>query len=217
MEKTCIICGKKFIPAARHETIQLTCGLECRKIRNNEKTMARKQDPDIRARNQKRYYDTHKTYCVLCGKVVEHVSFMTSNAPTARMHDECVYEDCRRSLMTGYRINHVQQLRLAYRGYGVSEFVNETIAWREEHMPMSECDDVILKYVPEQFRLAVDMIRRNVDTGLYELDLRTEFKDGEFVMKRLTFQKMKHIRAYFMDVKEKRKLSSNFSELHVIM
>ena len=112
MEKTCIICGKLFTPALRHETVQRTCSPECRRLYSNEQSRAYQQKPDIKAMRRKQYYDTHKTYCQLCGKVVEHDMNARSNAPTARMHDECVYADCRRTLMCGNKLNHVQQLRI---------------------------------------------------------------------------------------------------------
>lgn len=203
MEKICIICKKPFTPAPRHNSVQRTCSPECRRIYNNERSLARQHDPENKARRKKQYYDTHKTYCQLCGKVVEHPIYATNNAPTARMHDECVYEDCRRSLLCGSRIGHVQQLRLAYRGYRVKDFIAESTEWRDKHMPMSACDERAFHYVPQQFWLAVDRIVQNPETGMIELDLRTGFKNNEFVIEHVQFARLKDIRPYFMKLKEK--------------
>lgn len=204
MEKTCIICGNPFTPVPKHSGIQLTCSAECRKTYNYERIRARQRDPEFISKRRKHYYETHQTLCQLCGKVVEHPLTVSSNAPTARMHDECVYEDCRRSLLCGKRLNHVQQLRLMYRGYGISEFEEECKDWRDEHMPMSACNERLLKYVPLRFQLAVDRIQQNTDTGLYELDLRTGFKANKYIMKELTFRRMGDIRTYFTNLKKKK-------------
>lgn len=210
MEKICIICKKPFTPAPRHETVQRTCSEECRRIYNNEYAKAKQRDPAIKARKRKQYYDTHKTYCQLCGEVVEHDLTARSNAPTARMHDECVYEDCRRTLMCGKKLNHAQQLRLMYRGYSITDFKDECVTWRNKNMPMSACDDSMLIYVPQQYMLAVDRIALNVETGMYELDVRTDFQNGNFVVERHTFTRLRDIRRFFSSLRKNLKLSSNF-------
>ena len=41
------------------------------------------------------------------------------------MHNECVYEDCRKTLEEGKTLSHVQLLRLQARGYTIPEFKEE--------------------------------------------------------------------------------------------
>lgn len=212
MEKTCIICGKQFTPVLRHSTVQVTCGPECRKIYNNERSRLRQQDPEFLAKKQRDYYATHVIRCLICGKPVNRVFLEGRLISKPRLHDECVYADCRNSLLCGKRLDHVQQLRLAAKGYGVKEFVKETRAWRDEHMPMSECLDNMLSYVPQQFWLALDRAIYNCDTEQYEVTLRTDCHNGRFKTKNLKFKSLQQMQQHFRDVRTVQKLSSNFQK-----
>lgn len=212
MEKTCIICGKQFTPVLRHSSVQLTCGPECRKIYNGERSRIRQQNPDFLAKKHRDYYATHVIQCLICGKPVDRVFLEGRLIAKPRLHDECVYEDCRRSLLCGKRLDHVQQLRLASKGYGVKEFVKETRAWRDEHMPMSACFSNMLKYIPQQFWLAADRVDYNTETQQYEVDLRTDYRNGKFRMKYLKFNTLQEMQKYFRDVRTVQKLSSNFQK-----
>lgn len=212
MEKTCIICGKQFTPVLRHSSVQLTCGPECRKIYNGERSRIRQQDPDFLAKKHQYYYGTHKTLCLICGKPVNRVFLEGRLIAKPRLHDECVYADCRNSLLCGKRLDHVQQLRLASKGYGVKEFVKETCAWRDEHMPMSECLDSMLSHIPQQFWLALDRAVYNCDTAQYEVTIRTDRHNGRFKTKNLKFKSLQEMQRYFRDVRTVMKLSSNFQK-----
>lgn len=212
MEKTCIICGQPFTPALRHSSVQVTCGPECRKIYNGERSRIRQQDPEFLAKKHQYYYDTHKTLCLICGKPVNRIFLEGRLIAKPRLHDECVYADCRRSLLCGKRLDHVQQLRLASKGYGVKEFVKETRIWREEHMPMSECLDSMLSYIPQQFWLALDRAVYNCDTNQYEVTLRTDCHKGRFRTKNLKFKSLQQMQQHFRDVRTFQKLSSNFQK-----
>ena len=212
MEKTCIICGKQFTPVLRHSGIQLTCGPECRKIYNDERSKIRRQNPEFRAKKHQGYYDTHVIQCLICGKPVNRVFLEGRLIAKPRLHDECVYTDCRNSLLCGRRLNPVQQQRLVAKGYGVKDFVVECKAWRDKHMPMSACFSNMLNYIPRQFWLAADRVDYNTETQQYEVDLRTEYRDGEFRMRYLKFNTLQEMQKYFRDVRTFQKLSSNFQK-----
>lgn len=212
MKKTCIICGKQFTPVLRHSGIQLTCGPECRKIHNEERSIIRRHDPEFLAKKHQDYYDTHKTLCLICGKPVNRVFLEGRLISKPRLHDKCVYDDCRNSLLCGKRLDHVQQLRLASKGYGVKEFIKETHAWRDEYMPMSECLDSMLSHIPQQFWLALDRAVYNNKTDRYEISLRIDCCNGEFTVKQLTFTSLQEMQRYFRDVRTFQKLSSNFQK-----
>lgn len=212
MEKICIMCGKPFTPTARHNSVQRTCGPECRKLYNNEKSRIRQQDPEFRAKKLKYYYDTHTTCCLICGKPIDRIFMEGKLVAKPRLHDECVYADCRNTLLCGKKLDHVQQLRLASKGYGVKEFVKETCAWRDEHMPMSACLDSMLSHIPQQFRLALDRAVYNCDTEQYEITIRTDRHNGRFKTKNLKFRSLQQMQRYFRDVRTFQKLSSNFQK-----
>lgn len=212
MEKICIMCGKPFIPVARHSRVQRTCGPECRKQYNNEKSRIRQQDPEFRVKKLKYYYDTHTIHCLICGKPIDRIFIDGKLVAKPRLHDECVYANCRNTLLCGKKLDHVQQLRLASKGYGVKEFVKETRAWRDEHMPMSACFSNMLKYIPQQFWLAADRVDYNTETQQYEVDLRTDCRNGKFKMRYLKFDTLQEMQRYFRDVRTVQKLSSNFQK-----
>lgn len=212
MEKTCIICGKQFTPVLRHSGIQLTCGPECRKIYNDERSKIRRQNPEFLAKKHQGYYDTHVIQCLICGKPVNRVFLEGRLIAKPRLHDECVYTDCRNSLLCGRRLNPVQQQRLAAKGYGVKDFVVECKAWRDKHMPMSACFSNMLRYIPQQFWLASDRVDYNIETQQYEVDLRTDYRNGKFKLKYLKFDTLQEMQKYFRDVRTVQKISSNFQK-----
>lgn len=113
-EKSCTVCGRIYIPI-RYD--QLTCSAECRAIHNAE----------IKHSRDKMYYKYKPTsLCKICGKtVVNSYEFNPNRRKSATMHDECVYEDCRKTLEAGETLNHVQLLRLQARGYTIPEFKEE--------------------------------------------------------------------------------------------
>ena len=210
MQKICIVCGKAYTPALRHENIQLTCSQECRIIHTREHSRAHQNLPEIKERRRKQYYDKHTTYCLICGKPVERIHLNDKCTSTARMHDECVIEDCRKALRWGQRLTHIQQLRLRYRGYGIKEFLEETIEWRAENMPMTAFDEHMMNYVPQQFQLAVQSLIYDADNHTYTVEYRTAFKDGKFLMETKTFTAILSIKRHFSAVRKTMKLSSNF-------
>ena len=196
MQKTCIICGKEFTPTARHAATQITCSPTCRKQYSREYARVRQQKDDVKKRRRDLYYERNKTYCQLCGKLMERSSG-DHMASTARMHDECVLIDCRNSFLCGQRLTHTQHLRLVYRGYSIKEYFKECCDWRD---------------IPQQFKLAVNSMWFESDTNMYVIELRTAYKDGEFIMNTYKFTTLHSIFDHFRDVRKIQKLSSNFSE-----
>lgn len=113
-DKICTVCGKEYTPR-RYD--QLTCSAECRTVHNYETKHKRDKD-----------YYTYKptSKCKICGKTVINSFALNPNRRTsATMHDECVFEDCRKTLEAGETLNHVQLLRLQARGYTIPEFKEE--------------------------------------------------------------------------------------------
>lgn len=212
MLKTCVVCGKEFTPTARHERTQITCSAECRKQYARDYARARQQKPDVKKRRRSQYYARNKTYCLICGKLIDRVSVTESMTSTARMHDECVLTDCRNSFLCGKRLTHTQQLRLVYRGYSIKEFFSDCEHWRDEHMPIVKYDDQIMRYIPQQFKLAVNSMWFDSNTNEYVVELRTGCTDGEFSMRTFRFTSLHSILTHFRDVRKIQKLFSNFSE-----
>lgn len=211
MQKTCIICGKEFTPTARHAATQITCSSACRKQYSREYARVRQQKDDVKKRRRDLYYERNKTYCQLCGKLMER-SPGDCMASTARMHDECVLIDCRNSFLCGQRLTHTQQLRLVYRGYSIKEYFKECCDWRDKYMPIVRYDTQIMRYIPQQFKLAVNSMWFESDTNEYVIELRTAYKDGEFIMNTYKFTTLHSIFDHFRDVRKIQKTSSNFSE-----
>ena len=212
MQKTCIVCKQLFTPTLRHNNVQITCGPECRYIYNKEHARNRQNMPEIKERRRKQYYDRRTTYCQLCGKPIERLHLNDKCTSTARMHEECVVEDCRNALLCGQRLTHAQQLRLLYRGYGIREFFYETADWRAENMPMTAYDEHMMRYVPQQFQLAVQSLVHDVDKHTYTVEYRTAIKDGEFMLETKTFTATQAITRHFSAIRKTMRLSSNFSE-----
>lgn len=211
MQKICIVCGQLFTPTARHERTQITCSAECRKQYARDYARMRQQKPDVKKRRQDLYYRRNQTYCLICGKVIDRSTEDNVMPSTARMHDECVLIDCRNSFLCGQRLTHTQQLRLVYRGYSIKEYFKECCDWRDQHMPIVKYDTQIMRYIPQQFKLAVNSMWFESDTNMYVIELRTAYKDGEFIMNTYKFTTLHSIFDHFRDVRKIQKLSSDFS------
>lgn len=213
MLKTCVVCGKEFTPAPRHNSTQITCSSECRKQYARDYARVRQQKPDVKKRRQDLYYRRNQTYCLICGKVIDRSTEDNVMPSTARMHEQCVLTDCRNSFLCGKRLTHTQQLRLVYRGYSIKEFFTECEQWRNEHMPMVKYDAHIMQYIPQQFKLAVNNVWFDADTNEYVMEIRTEYNNQEFSMRTFRFTSLHAILTHFRDVRKVQKLSSNFSEI----
>ena len=113
----CVICGKMFEPAPRHKNWQKTCSIECRTIYNKEYDMS---DRNLKKRRE-RYRNTKNAYCRLCGKPIIR-KHDVDNLSTTRMHDSCIYLDCKKTLDSGEILSKAQAERLYYRGWTIKEF-----------------------------------------------------------------------------------------------
>lgn len=121
MIKKCKVCGKEFTPAARHERVQQICSDECRT--KNWCNLAK--EPENLKKMRDRQRQKSFTICRICGKQIIRNYDLDRNASTSRLHDECVFEDCRKTILAGKTISHAQQLRLYARGYTIKEFKAE--------------------------------------------------------------------------------------------
>lgn len=214
MQKTCVVCGKQFTPVLRHHTVQKLCSPECRSRYNREHSLLYHRNPQIRAEKIKHYYEDNPTYCRICGKQIVRTLIQGTFTSNSRMHDECILEDCRRTLMCGSCLNHIQQLRLAYRGYGIKEFKAECVKWREEHMPMINCNQQIMSYIPHKYQLAVHNTGYDLEDNTYVIEMRTDFKDGVYVIKQYKFKRLQDIRTFYRDYRKAQlqNISSNFQK-----
>lgn len=111
--KICVVCGREYTPR-RYD--QLTCSAECRTVHNAE----------VKKNREKGYYRYKPTAkCKICGKTVDNGFKSPFRRGSATMHDECVFEDCINTIVSGGSLTHVQRLRLDARGYTVNEFKEE--------------------------------------------------------------------------------------------
>ena len=121
--KICVVCGREYTPR-RYD--QLTCCKECRTIYILEAKKAR-------YRENYKYKST--AVCKICGKPVINVFKSPYRRASATMHDECVFEDCEKTLREGKTLSHVQHLRLQQRGFTIAEF-------KEEYMGLDAEDKI---------------------------------------------------------------------------
>lgn len=64
------------------------------------------------------------TLCALCGKPIKR-NYSTGHRECSRMHDECVFKDCKNAILSGEKLTRAQSERLYRRGYTVKEFKAE--------------------------------------------------------------------------------------------
>lgn len=117
MIKRCIVCGKSFTPVANHSSVQILCSEECRKIRQKE----RHDTEEFRKKCRDRCRAKAITLCTLCGKPIER-NYSSGHKENCRMHDKCVFEDCKNAILSGEKLTRAQSERLYRRGYTVKEF-----------------------------------------------------------------------------------------------
>ena len=121
----CVICGKEFEPVYNMKSRQKTCSRECRAIMIRENSRIYKKQYYVREKHLA-YMRNHnkKAICRLCGKPIFR-DYTVGIIARTQMHDECVFEDCAKTLKAGERLTTAQYQRLASRGYGVREFREE--------------------------------------------------------------------------------------------
>ena len=112
IQKQCVICKQMYVPALPNR--QKTCSSECRKAYSRILNNSEKQ----RSSHKEWYNKTHPLFCKLCGKPIQRVDKLRPQ----RMHDECIYEDCKKTLAFGKRLSDLQRNRLVSRGFSITEF-----------------------------------------------------------------------------------------------
>lgn len=112
MQKQCVICGQLFTPYL--PTRQRTCSPECRKT-----DQLNYRHSDIYKQKRKaQYRKKHVALCRICGRPID----CTKLSRPVHMHDECLFDECKRTLNAGKRLSELQRNRLASRGYTITEF-----------------------------------------------------------------------------------------------
>lgn len=125
MKKTCVVCGKEYeVLRSCHINRQIYCNKECQRVAVLKRQAERFQnDPEYRNRineSAKKWQKKHRKpiICMICGEEME-------GNTKRRMHDECVYEDCRKMYEAIGDFTVAQIHRLEMRGYTKKEFVEE--------------------------------------------------------------------------------------------
>ena len=118
---TCVICGKEYEPYRCYGKRQLTCSPECRKkyariyAQNHPKRYEYAASAKARAKKRRNGH----VICRICGQPVFRTFAVGEGTP--QMHEECVLEDCRATLMSGGKLNRAQQSRLYSRGWTIGD------------------------------------------------------------------------------------------------
>lgn len=119
----CVICGREFEPYVCRPS-QKTCSEECRKVyvRRYQRECYKNMTDDIRTRHKLHIREKRNgsVICILCGKPVFRCVNTAEKFP--RMHEECIYRDCAKTLMNGEPLSKAQHSRLYARGWTVTEF-----------------------------------------------------------------------------------------------
>ena len=116
----CLLCGKEFKPYSRRHVY---CSKECcrSEVRRKAKEYRQNMSDDDRLTERikaRKHYDC--CYCKICGEPIKR-EFIHDHEKT-QMHEECIINDCRKTLQSGKMLNSCQRMRLYSIGYTVSEF-----------------------------------------------------------------------------------------------
>lgn len=115
MQKTCIICGKTFIPHKNLINRQLCCSPEC-SIKNRYEINKRwNSKPETIERRHRKYRERTKdsVVCKICGKPTEAVC----SSHRQHFHDECIINEAIEIIKSGKKLSASQYNRLFLRGY----------------------------------------------------------------------------------------------------
>ena len=118
--KKCIVCNAEFTPAARNnEKRQICCSPECSKEREKQLTKERQNTDKYKKRAKELYKKRSKnhTVCRLCGKP----TVTGSTGWKSHYHDECILDDCSRTIESGRKLTKAQYNRMYTRGYTIDD------------------------------------------------------------------------------------------------
>lgn len=121
MIKTCIVCGKEF-EAARHNYV--CCSKECTKYncQYGYRLSSEKYKKVLALRERVR--NNRQRKCRICGKTIEREK--VEDELYKQIHEQCIIDDCVKSMKAGKRMTNTQFSRLYSRGYTVRD-LKETI------------------------------------------------------------------------------------------
>lgn len=118
--KKCVICDAEFTPAMPNNAKrQICCSPECSK-EHNRRLAKERQATDKYRKHAKELYkkrSENHTLCRLCGKP-------TISGPTgwkSHYHDECILDDCAKTIKSGRKLTKTQYNRMYTRGYTLDD------------------------------------------------------------------------------------------------
>lgn len=118
--KKCIVCEAEFAPAPNHINRQICCSRECRVKRNRQLDKERSHTETFKKRRQDEYrrHSMDHTKCRLCG---EPTTINLSTGYKSHYHDECILDDCAKTLRSEQKPTNAQYNRLYYRGFSMED------------------------------------------------------------------------------------------------
>lgn len=128
MQKTCIICGKTFIPHKNLKNRQKCCSKECSEKNRYEINKRWNNNPETVEKRRAKYKERtkDKTVCKICGKPTEAVH----SSYRQHFHDGCIINEAIEIIKSGNKLTPTQYNRLFLRGYTL-KYIAEIMRERE--------------------------------------------------------------------------------------